>query len=78
MKICVCFNVSDGWIRAQAEAGQPLETVLRESRAGSACGTCRTAVAEVHAAALEGRHAAPPPPCLRAACASRAAQRSAA
>ncbi len=71
MIVCVCKNVSDSAIRAGARAGKPLEVVLRETGAGSGCGTCVLAVARIHAA--EARAAAQAAPPAAASTAGKAA-----
>jgi bacterioferritin-associated ferredoxin len=68
VKICICFNISDRLVRDRAREGIPLEAVLEETGAGSACGRCRFAIARVHA----GEAVAAP------LCAGRAAARDAA
>jgi bacterioferritin-associated ferredoxin len=57
MIVCVCFGVSDRLVRQRAGEGVPLGAVLEETRAGSACGACRLAIARVHS----GEVAALPP-----------------
>jgi bacterioferritin-associated ferredoxin len=56
MILCVCFNVSDRLVRERAREGASLGEVLEETGAGSACGSCRLAIARVHA----GERAAAP------------------
>jgi bacterioferritin-associated ferredoxin len=68
VKICVCFNVSDRLVRERARMGVPLEAVLKETGAGSACGKCRFAIGRLYA----GEVLVAPP------CAERAAARDAA
>ena len=48
MIVCVCFNVSDRLVRERARDGVSLHQVLEESRAGSACGSCKLAIARIH------------------------------
>ena len=67
MIVCVCRNVSDFAIRAGARAGKPLEAVLRETGAGSGCGTCVLAVARSHAAEARAAAAQAAPAAARAA-----------
>ena len=58
MIVCVCFRVSDRLVRERAHHGVSLGAVLEETGAGSACGTCRLAIARIHAGAR-----AEPAPC---------------
>jgi bacterioferritin-associated ferredoxin len=68
VKVCICFDVSDRLVRERARAGVPLEAVLAETGAGSACGQCRLAMARIHAGErVEG------PPCAMNARARTAA-----
>ncbi len=67
MIVCVCRNVSDAAIRAGARAGMSLDAVLRETGAGSGCGTCVLAVARIHAAEARAAAAAPAEVAARAA-----------
>jgi bacterioferritin-associated ferredoxin len=64
--LCICFGVSDRAVRQRASEGVPLDAVIRETGAGSACGMCLQAIARVHAgeAAARPRCAVP---CARAA-----------
>ena len=71
MIVCVCRNVTDSAIRAGAQAGKSLEVVLRETGAGTGCGTCILAVARIHAA--EARAAAAAAQAAPATAAGRAA-----
>ena len=57
MILCVCFNVSDRLVRERARYGVSLREVLEETRAGSACGACKLAIARVH----RGEHVAGAP-----------------
>jgi bacterioferritin-associated ferredoxin len=66
MIVCVCFAISDRLVRERARAGVSLAAVLEETGAGSACGTCRLAVARIHS----GEHAEPAR--CGGACAARA------
>jgi len=49
MIVCVCFGVSDRLVRQRASEGVSLAAVLEETGAGSSCGTCRLAMARIHA-----------------------------
>jgi bacterioferritin-associated ferredoxin len=51
MIVCLCFSVSDRLVRERARHGVSLGAVLEETGAGSACGTCRLAIARIHAGA---------------------------
>jgi bacterioferritin-associated ferredoxin len=62
MIVCVCKNVSDRTIRARAAEGATLGEILEETGAGSGCGTCRLAVARIHAG-----ERVEAPPCMRRA-----------
>jgi bacterioferritin-associated ferredoxin len=66
--VCVCFNVSDRRIRELTQQGASLAEVVAQTGAGTACGSCRLALARVHA----GERVAAAP------CARRAAERDAA
>jgi bacterioferritin-associated ferredoxin len=46
--VCLCFNVSDRLVRQRARDGVSLHQILEETRAGSACGSCKLAIARVH------------------------------
>jgi bacterioferritin-associated ferredoxin len=59
MIVCICFGVSDRLVRERAREGASLGAVLEETGAGSACGTCRLAMARIHA----GELVAAPPQC---------------
>jgi bacterioferritin-associated ferredoxin len=61
--VCSCFALSDRLVRARAREGVSLPEVLAETGAGSACGSCRLAIARVHA----GERGVPPPCRARAA-----------
>lgn len=73
MIVCVCRNVSDGAIRAGARAGKSLEAVLRQTGAGSGCGTCVLAIARIHAAEARAVAAAAAAPAEAARSADKAA-----
>jgi bacterioferritin-associated ferredoxin len=68
VKVCICFNVSDKVIRERTRAGQSLEAILAETKAGSGCGTCLLAIRRIHA----GESAAVAP-CRKAGGAQKAA-----
>jgi bacterioferritin-associated ferredoxin len=56
MYVCLCSGVTDADIQTAIDGGaSTLEAVVLATRAGSRCGTCRTEVAEMIAAAAEGR-----------------------
>lgn len=57
MIVCLCFGVSDRLVRERARAGVSLGTLLEETGAGASCGTCRLAIARIHA----GERATPAP-----------------
>jgi bacterioferritin-associated ferredoxin len=57
VKVCICHDVSDRLVRERASAGVSLESLLAETGAGSACGTCLLAIRRVHA----GEHLAEEP-----------------
>ena len=59
---CSCYALSDRFVRARAREGVSLPDVLAETGAGSACGACRLAIAQVHA----GERGTPPPCRVRA------------
>jgi bacterioferritin-associated ferredoxin len=65
--VCSCFAVSDRLVRARAREGVSLPDVLAQTGAGSACGTCRIAIARVHAG-----EPGTPPPCRARATATAA------
>jgi bacterioferritin-associated ferredoxin len=58
MIVCVCFRVSDRLVRERVRDGVSLGAFLEETGAGSACGSCKLAIARVHAGAR-----AEPAPC---------------
>jgi bacterioferritin-associated ferredoxin len=62
--LCVCFNISDRLVRERAREGKSLHEILAETGAGSACGSCRLAIARIHSGeqvSAAGCAAAPAP-----------------
>ncbi len=62
MIVCSCHGVSDSTLREAAAAGLSHVQIVVESRAGTDCGHCREAVAEIIARSHGPCHSASPCP----------------
>ncbi len=47
MIVCCCRAVSDGMLREAAASGLSTEEIVSATGAGTACGACREAVADI-------------------------------
>ena len=56
MIVCSCHAVSDRALREAAAAGLSHDQIVAASRAGTDCGRCRDAVADIVAGSRGDRH----------------------
>jgi bacterioferritin-associated ferredoxin len=54
MIVCSCHAVSDQHVRRLAHAGASEDDVVRQTRAGTACGVCRDQLADLVTASRRG------------------------